>query len=225
MSKPEAIEFIKKVQRRAEGEIESPYIENLLMYNPMYEKYPVKELLQGFKQKFYCNGSGKAKGVSFEISAPKSWKSKEAYRPNIVRKFTSQNGFGRASISILIRKLPVPDDMILSNQDIQDYIITDELIKTVQKDILLKDYGRFFLEGLPGYWQKIDMNMDRGENKIKAKSKFYTFYYQNKMIMIQYFVVNVNKEMTNKKHLELFNKYEPIFNLVVNSFVLPDKYK
>lgn len=220
-SKSKAIEFINIVKKRAKGELESPIIENLLIYNPIYNKNPRKELEDGFKKFYFSKGSPKAKGVSFEVSVPQSWKSEEARRPNIVRKFISKNGFGEVFIMIIIKKIPIPDDMILSNKDIKDYLITDDIIKTVDSGVLLNDYGRFSLENIPGFWQEVEMPVSRGEHTLDTKSKHYIFYYQNRMIMIQL----MTADMKNKKYLETFNQYEPILKWVVNSFVLPDMYK
>jgi len=223
-SKKDAINFIKLVHKRANGEIPSPIIENLLMYNPIFDKYPIKELQNGFKQTFYSNGSGKAKGIEFEVSLPKSWKSSEAYRPNIVRKFISQNGYGNAIISILVKKLSIPKGIILSTQDINNYIITDATIKMTPPNSQLLEYGRFVLEGLPGYWQDIQMHLNRGKNSMNIRMLQYIFFYQNRAIIIQYAVHDLNGRIDKNKHFILFDKYKSIADWVVNSFVLMNRY-
>jgi len=78
----DARNFLKEVKLRAKGDIESPIIETLLMFNPTYQKYPRKELSDGFFKKYISDGNFKAKGVKFSIKVPKSYKSKEANRPN-----------------------------------------------------------------------------------------------------------------------------------------------
>jgi len=220
------IDTIEKIDKRAEGEMESPYIETLLMYNPIYNKYPLKELRDGFKKIFISDGSGKAKGISFEISVPKSWKSKEAWRPNIVRKFISQNSHGLSMVMVIIKKLPIPDDMILTNNDIKEYFITEENMKTVPGGSILRDYGEFIIENLPAYWQRLSNNGKRGNNKINMELIQYNFFYKNRMIAIQCQTgVSVDGYKSKTAQLKEYEKFRPLFQKILNSFVLLDMYK
>ena len=80
IAEPQARQFIELVRKRANGEIESPVIETLLLFKSGYAKHPEREFLDGYKHKYTTNGAGKAKGVAFSIEAPKTWAAKEGNR-------------------------------------------------------------------------------------------------------------------------------------------------
>ena len=81
ISQQDALNFIQEVKTRATGNIESPVIETLLMFNQTYQKNPISELSDNFFQKYNSKDNPKAKGVNFTVKAPRSWKSEEANRP------------------------------------------------------------------------------------------------------------------------------------------------
>ena len=223
--KNELLDFIKKVEDRATGKIESPIIETLLMYNPMYNKYPEKEWKDNFKKTFKSDGTGKAKGIPFEISVPQSWKSKAAWRPNIVRKFINQNGHGTVAVMVKIINLKIPKDLKFTKNEIIEYVITNKIMKTTYEDAILKDYGRFEIENQPGYWQRINMNIQRGKAKANMEILEYHIVYKNKKISISFNAgIIYNKNITKEQQLVEFNKYKPIFTQILNSFILTDQY-
>ena len=222
--KKNLINFIEEIGRRSTGNMESPMIETLLIYNPFYNKYPHREFNNDFKKTFISDGSNKAKGVSFEISVPQSWKSKEAYRPNIVRKFISRNGHGNVMATILVKNTEIDDNIVFNKSGINEYILTDEMIKTVDKSFLLKDYGRFKIENQVGYWQHTNKTYQRGEFQVNIDMLSYYILFNNKMIIIQFFVVINNNISKKKEQQKEFKKYEPLFKQILNSFILTDRY-
>ena len=124
ISYEESLEAIQVVKARIKGDIESPVIETLLMFNPNYQKNPIEELNDKFIQTYNSKDNPKAKGVDFSVKVPKSWKSQEANRPNIVRKFTSNNGYiiedtFIENIMILVYDLPI-EVKKLTSQDVTD---------------------------------------------------------------------------------------------------------
>ena len=124
ITQQESLNFIQEVKTRATGNIESPVIETLLMFNPTYQKNPISELSDNFFQKYNSKDNPKAKVVDFTVKAPKSWKSEEANRPNIVRKFGSNNGYivedkFMENIMLMVFDLPIEVNS-LTQQDITD---------------------------------------------------------------------------------------------------------
>lgn len=75
ISKLEAIAFIDEVNKRARGEIESPFLENFLVIQ--YNDRPNQEMLDGFYNTFSSQGLSKAKGVEVTLKLPKSWQQQE----------------------------------------------------------------------------------------------------------------------------------------------------
>ena len=70
----DAINFIDEVKTRANGNIESPIIETLIMFNPNYQNNPISELNDNFFQRYNSKDNPKAKGVNFSVKIPKSYK-------------------------------------------------------------------------------------------------------------------------------------------------------
>lgn len=215
----ESIQFVKTVKQRAKGEIETPVLETLLMLNPTYEKEPEREFYDGFKQRYKCDDFKKSKGVDFLIDVPMSWISKEANRPNIVRKFISQNGHSIEMAMILVYNFP--DGKYLFTNDIKGMVNQKDMKEALPPNAILKDYGFIKLETLPGYWQRYSMTIQRVRKIMTIEMLAYTIFYRDKLIQIQFQVGDFN----NKNLAKRFKKFEPLFDSIINSFVLTGLYK
>jgi hypothetical protein len=214
----ESVAFIETIKQRARGKIETPILETLLMFHPNYEKNPEKEFYDGFKKKYISDDLKKSKGVEFALHVPMSWISKEANRPNIVRKFISQNGHSTEMAMILVLDFPEGDD--LTANYIKSFINQEYMQKNLPPDAILKDYGFFTLETLPGYWQRYTLTVERMKFKLTSETLSYTLFYKDKMIQIQFQVGDFDDKDLEQK----FKKFEPLFDSIVNSFVLTDLY-
>lgn len=212
-----SVNFIKLVRQRARGKIDSPILETFLILNPEYSKYPEKEFYDKYKKRYSCDDFKKSKGVDFVIDIPMSWKSTKANRPNIVRKFISNNGYGTVMAMILI--LNFPDGKYLSTNDIKDMVNKQQMQKALPPNSRLKDFGFMKLETLPGYWQRYSMSVQRIKKTIRIEILAYTIFYGDKLIQIQF--GDFNSDDSNKK----FKKYIPLFDSIINSFVLTSLYK
>lgn len=215
----ESIDFINMVKQRAKGNIETPVLETLLMLNPSYEENPEKEFYDGFKKKYISDNLKKSKGVEFSLDVPMSWISKEANRPNIVRKFISQNGHSIEMAMILVYNFP--DGKYLSVNDIKSTVNKEDMKETLPPNAILKDYGFIKLETLPGYWQRYSMTIQRIRKTMTIEMLAYTIFYGDKLIQIQFQVGDFNNKNLEKR----FKKFEPLFDSIINSFVLTSLYK
>jgi len=215
----ESIDFINTVKQRAKGNIETPVLETLLMLNPDYEKNPEKEFYDGFKKRYKCDDFKKSKGVDFSIDVPMSWASKKANRPNIVRKFIAQNGHSAVMAMILVYNFP--DGKYLSVNDIKRMINKQQMKEALPPNTKLKDYGFIKLETLPGYWQRYSMTIQRVRKTMTIEMLAYTIFYKDKLIQIQFQVGDFNNKNLDKR----FKKFEPLFDSIINSFVLTSLYK
>ena len=215
----ESIQFIQLVKQRAKGNIETPVLETLLMLNPEYEENPEKEFYDGFKKRYKCDDFKKSKGVDFLIDIPMSWASKKANRPNIVRKFIAQNGYN--PVMVMIQILNFSDGKYLSTNDIKRMVNKKQMQKALPANTKLKDYGFIKLETLPGYWQRYSMKVQRIRKTITFEVLAYTIIYGNKLIKIQFMVGDFKNKNLNTK----FKKFEPLFDSIINSFVLTSLYK
>ena len=223
ISYEESLEAIQVVKARIKGDIESPVIETLLMFNPNYQKNPIEELNDKFIQTYNSKDNPKAKGVDFSVKVPKSWKSQEANRPNIVRKFTSNNGYiiedtFIENIMILVYDLPI-EVKKLTSQDVTD------VCNDIPENSVLRDCKATTLENLPVVVQRLKLNMKRLENCMNMEVVQYNVFYKNKMIIIQGQVGTMNEKISEKTLLERFEKFKPVFNYVANSLMINNLYK
>ena len=223
ISYEESLEAIQVVKARIKGDIESPVIETLLMFNPNYQKNPIEELNDKFIQTYNSKDNPKAKGVDFSVKVPKSWKSQEANRPNIVRKFTSNNGYiiedtFIENIMILVYDLPI-EVKKLTSQDVTD------VCNDIPENSVLRDCKATTLENLPVVVQRLKLNMKRLENSMNMEVVQYNVFYKNKMIIIQGQVGTMNEKISEKTLLERFEKFKPVFNYVANSLMISNLYK
>ena len=223
ISYEESLEAIQVVKARIKGDIESPVIETLLMFNPNYQKNPIEELNDKFIQTYNSKDNPKAKGVDFSVKVPKSWKSQEANRPNIVRKFTSNNGYiiedtFIENIMILVYDLPI-EVKKLTSQDVTD------VCNDIPENSILRECKATTLENLPVVVQRLKLNMKRLENSMNMEVVQYNVFYKNKMIIIQGQVGTMNEKISEKTLLERFEKFKPVFNYVANSLMISNLYK
>lgn len=223
ITQQESSNFIQEVKTRATGNIESPVIETLLMFNPTYQKNPISEFSDNFFQKYNSKDNPKAKGVDFTVKAPKSWKSEEANRPNIVRKFGSNNGYivedkFMENIMLMVFDLPIEVNS-LTPQDITD------VCNDIPENSILRECKKTELENLPVVIQRIKMNLSRLENSITIEVIQYNIYFKNKLVMIQGQVGTMNDKISEKTLLERFEKFKPVFSYVANSLVINDLYR
>ena len=223
ISYEESLEAIQVVKARIKGDIESPVIETLLMFNPNYQKNPIEELNDKFIQTYNSKDNPKAKGVDFSVKVPKSWKSQEANRPNIVRKFTSNNGYiiedtFIENIMILVYDLPI-EVKKLTSQDVTD------VCNDIPENSVLRECKTTTLENLPVVIQRLKLNIKRLENSMNIEIIQYNIYFKNKVIMIQGQVGAMNEKISEKTLLERFEKFKPVFNYVANSLMISNLYK
>ena len=223
ISYEESLEAIQVVKARIKGDIESPVIETLLMFNPNYQKNPIEELNDKFIQTYNSKDNPKAKGVDFSVKVPKSWKSQEANRPNIVRKFTSNNGYivedtFMENIMLGVYDLPI-EVKKLTSQDVTD------VCNDIPENSVLRDCKEAILENLPAVVKRFKLNMKRLENSMNMEVVQYNVFYKNKMIIIQGQVGTMNEKISEKTLLERFEKFKPVFNYVANSLMISNLYK
>jgi hypothetical protein len=223
ISETQARQFVELVRERAKGNIESPVIETLLLFKSGYEKNPEREFLDGYKYKYSTSGVEKAKGLAFSIEYPKTWVAQEGNRPNIVQKFVSENGRGLELLLILIKEIPLQPGERITEKDVLDILNPKDIQDFIPDGGVYLDSGKLTLESLPGFWVHCKINMSRVRNTFGIETIMYIIFYKNKMIQIQGQVMtSINGESAERGGLK---KYEKLFDLMVNSFVISNLYK
>ena len=223
ISETQARQFVELVRERAKGNIDSPVIKTLLLFRSGYESNPEREFLDGYKYKYSTNGIGKAKGVAFSIESPKTWVAKEGNRPNIVQKFVSENGRGLELLLILIKEVLLQPGEKITEKDVSEILNPKDIQDFIPDGGIYLDSGKLTLENLPGFWVHFKVDMARVRNTVGMETIMYTIFYKNKMIQIHGQVVtSINGEQAERGG---FKKYEKLFNLMANSFVMYNVYK
>lgn len=214
--------FIITVQERAKGNINSPWKETLLSFNPDFEENPALEFVRGFTKKYRTTNHPKAKGLDVEISVPASWKSREGNRPNIVQFFKSQNGYGDETLALQIRELTLPKGLKITQKDI-DEMFSPKGLKDFAEGATIIESKSITLEGQKGGMLLYDATVERLDIKLKVRTLSYVILYKNRFIFLQFAVGDTENKMSNT--IKEFNKYKPLFQLIGNSLILMDKYK
>ncbi len=226
ITKLQAHQYIELVRQRAKGHIDSPIIETLLLFKSGYEQNPEREFLDGYTFKYVTNGVGKAKGLAFSFESPKTWIAKEGDRPNVIQKFISENGRGLEYLIILIKEIPKQLRAEITETELKDMfgIMSPTDVKYFLPDgSTYLSSGRLTLENLPGFWVHFKMSMSRVRISVGMEAIMYTTLYRNKIIQISgYVATSYNGEELDRGGLE---KYEKLFDLMANSFVIMNMYK
>ena len=215
-----AVQFIDEVQSRSKGKIPSPILETLLTYQ--FKDRPVQEFESGYDRVFSSKEQPKAKGVDFQIRYPTSWRPEEGERPNVIQKFTSENGRGLEMFLIMIKDISLPPGYKLTQEELNEFFSEGTLREMVP------DGGRFIsakpilLDNHKGAMVLFDQTAQRLDMTLKMRSLHFITVCDSKMIFIQCMVSNPpGKEMELK---ERFNLFEPLFKQIANSFVIQGQY-
>ena len=215
--------FIIKVRERAKGEIDSPWKETLLVFNPDFEENPAWEFSRGFVKKYETVNHPKAKGLSLEIKVPFSWKAREGNRPNIVQFFKGKNGYGEATFAFQVRDFTPPKGMKITQKDLNELFSVKGLKDVVDENSTLIESKPIVLEGQKGGMIIYDSVAERLDIKLKVRTLTYVTVYNNRMILLQFAVGNTEDKINET--VKEFNKNRPLFQLIANSLVILDKYK
>lgn len=223
LARPEAVQFIEEVRDRAKGNIPSPVIETLLIFSPAYEKSPAKEFFDGYRQVYEHDGAGKAKGVQFRIEFPRSWVIKEGKRPNIVAMGVSENGHGLEMLNIRVTEFAIDDLGPITPEEISELLQTTEVQDSLPVGSTLIKSGSLTLESLPGYWVRYDTQVGRGRQETAMSGLTYSIFHNDRRIDLTAMVGPSNSDSNNAS--ERFKRFEPLFDQIVNTLVLPSVWK
>ena len=208
-------EFSQKLLARAEGNIESPFLETFL--SVAYLESPFTEFSKGYKQKFSSLGHAKSKGVHIDFDLPKSWAGKEGKRPNTLKQWTSQNGYGRESINIVIKDLGFNPSDIEINSTFED---KDQLVDWVMPGFTVVNSNLTTIEGQRTVFIESAGLFERGASKIYMYVQNAIIFFDDKLLT---FTCSIGE---NDKAIIVFggNLIRPLCNAVLNSVVFPQLY-
>ncbi|MCK5580314.1 MAG: hypothetical protein KAJ18_03485 [Candidatus Omnitrophica bacterium] len=219
----EVKQFINEVNQRAEGKIQSPFIETLLMYHPSYIRNPALEFKNGYTLEFDSDGHKKNKGIHFTVDYPKSWKAEEAERPNIVKKFGSENGRGLDGFLVLIKKFPISESEKITKADIAGLFNKSTVMEMLPKGVLLSNYSRATIDSFPGAMGEYEQVQSRLNSKIFSKNLIFMIFVKDSLVIFNFTVGDLLDEKSDV--IVRFELVKPLFNLMANSIVIQDRWK
>jgi len=216
-----AANFIAEVKSRARGEIPSPILETLLTYQ--FIDWPTEEFTLGYNRVFRTKNHPKAKGVDFQIRYPISWLPEEGERPNTIQTFTSENGRGLEMFLLMVKDIPLPLGYTLTEQDLDDFFVESELKKMVPEGAKHVSAKTIVLDNHKGAMIIYDHIGQRLDIAITSRTLHFITILGGKMIWVSCYVSALSGEESELK--ERFNRFEPLFKMIGNTFIIQEQYK
>lgn len=217
LSREAAMTFLKEVQSRARGEIESPVLEYLLAVQ--YEGRPVAEFLAGFRNRYRTDGGGKSLGIVLSLQTPRSWAASEGERPHIVQKWTSEGGTGLDTIMLDIRRLEGP---AIAKKQIDDLLQSGEIRSLLPGTATYVSSGSFTVEGLDGYWVQMTASTERAGVAVFVQSILHQLPLDGRIVGLTCASGALPDDPDEAR--QSFEQLRPLCQQVLNSLVLPQRY-
>ncbi|WP_139922147.1 hypothetical protein [Hymenobacter sp. DG01] len=211
--------FIKEVIDRSKGNIPSPIIETLLIYQ--YNSNIEEEFTDKYTFNFNTKGHIKSKGTDWKMKIPKSWKASEAERPNIIQKFTSENGNGNYTLMLMIKDLPLPKGYKISNKELLETFSLSNAKSMIPEGGVFISHKRMIIDNQPGMAVESSHIEKRLDLEIKFRMIQYMFIYKNQMYIAQSMITQKSSSM-NLDQLSV--RFYPLLRLMMNSIVLNAQY-
>lgn len=217
MSQALAAEFVAEIERRARWEIEAPFIEALLSVR--YQDRPAAEMWDGHVQRFSTLGHPKSLGVNATLQAPLSWKGDEGERPQIVRKWRSQGGFGKSMIHLDIRD---SEDLgrAVTYADVEALAATDDPFDMVESGGMFHSARALRHETLPAITVQYDMLKERTGITLLMRMTMHQVFLANRVVGIMCQTMGLPEEA--EVIAAEFDAMSPVCREVLNSLVLHD---
>ena len=216
-----AARFIAEVESRARGEMPSPILETLLTYQ--FIDWPMEEFTLGYNRVFRTKNHPKAKDVDFQVRYPISWRPEEGERPNIIQTFTSENGRGLEMFLLMVKDIPLPLGYTLTEQDLDDFFVESELKKMVPEGAKHVSAKTIVLDNHKGAMIIYDHIGQRLDIAVTSRTLHFITILGGKMIWVSCYVSALPGEESGLQ--ERFNRFEPLFKMIGNTFIIQEQYK
>lgn len=210
--------FLETVKARSKGnDIEEDVLRYLLAVR--YASNPVGEYVDGFRQRYRTDGTGKSQGIKVALQVPRSWLAKDGERPHIVKKWLSEGGTGKYVLHLDFRGAEGYEP---SRQEIERSVKNGELRDFVPEGGVFHNGGSFSVEGRPGYWIDMSINLERIGYRMYERAYMYQFFFRGKAIGIMCTSIDTEENSKIADAAAALNK--PLCLQVINSIVLEQKY-
>ncbi len=221
LSKEDALILLEEVKMRLEGDIPSPIAETILSFHPMYLSNPEQEFFNDFKKRFSSEDNQKAKGLKFQIDFPQSWSAKEGNRPNIVQKMVSQNGYGMAVLTLLVKSSP--DINITTLSELQNMITIEDAKEFVPKGTQVITVDYYLIDNVPTLFREIKLKNKQGNQTLVTNAFEFDMFYGNIMLMV---TLGVGHTIENEEQCKIeFELYKTLFESIAKSIVIINQWE
>lgn len=195
----------------------------LLCPSPSFAQYthPAGEYLDGNRNTFVTKSHPKSAGTDFVISYPASWASLKGDRPNVMQKFVSEGGHGLESIAIGTIPLPLPTGYIATTQELEALLAPSELRQMLPADAIFVDAQSTRIEGDPAGIVEYILYIDRAGTTLLLHTWSIWFMSGNTLVHINFQVGGLAGMEADVA--ERMAAFKPLFTLVANSIVFPNK--
>lgn len=216
---PETVkQFLDQVQARAKGNGVEPDVLNYLLA-VKYADNNVGEFTDGFRQRYWTDGSGKSQGLRFHLQLPRSWLGKEGERPHVVQKWTSEGGTGLANIMLLVQDTGGETP---NRTEVDQFVRSGEIRAIVPEGGTYIDGGAFSMEKSAGYWLEMATPGERVGGRMYLRGYMYLLFFQGKAISLQCMAGGADNEETKVSNASA--KLKSLCQQVMNSVVLDQAY-
>lgn len=215
-----ANDFIREVQNRANGNIESPILETLLSFR--FIEKPHEELTFGYANTFRTKGHPKSKATDWQVEIPKSWKAEEASRPNIIQTFKSDFGSGLQLIMLSVKDIPLDKGTEFSQDDLNAFFSEKQMLAVLPKDAKFISFAKMNIENNKGGMLQFEQISERLDIKVKTRMVQFMFIRKNQLYSLQ---CTVSSDDPTTDLSDDMKRFLPLFKLVANSVVVNDQYK
>jgi hypothetical protein len=178
-------------------------------------------LQNGTAPKFSIKGHPKSKGAVFTIKYPPSWKAKEGERPNMVQLFVSDSGRGLEMA--LIGTKAIPPNERFTKADARATVSPEGLKEFLPGGARLLGVETTKIEGEPAGLIEYSIRTGRGGVEIDGRTLALIFLQGRTIVSVQFSVSVVASDSVDLPHR--FEKFRPLFNMMMNSIVFDDKWK
>lgn len=210
--------FLEQVKARAKGdEMEDDVLRYLLAVK--YAQTPAAEFLDGFRQRFSTDGTGKAQGIRLKLQLPQSWLAKEGERPHIVKKWTNEGGTG---LSIVMLEIRDAGGQTPSAREIEHFVKSGEARQTFTDLGKVYDVGTFTVERRKGYWGDLSMIQERAGLRMYQRGMLYQLFFRGKAIGVMCMAGANERDSQEADATAALIK--PLCQQVVNSLVFEQAY-
>jgi len=184
--------------------------------SPFYN--PVQDFLSGYTSTYKCNGTGKGRGLKFNIKYPQSWKSEEGNRPHIVRKFSNDD--------MSVQTMLIVNDLeyIPSEEEIDYFFSTESAKEMIPKGGHYIKSSKTVIDGESALVVDYSIQREKLGTIFKMHTRMYSIIYKSYLLQVQFAVSQVPLEPPIDLEKK-FIKNELLFNSMINSLILISKWE